>query len=109
MGHMTTFYEVQGLVVHDVSDKNLGYDLRVEDAESIPRHLVEVKGTSLPTEGFFISRNERRCAVREPAWCLAVVTSALTAPAERIYSASELEELFSFEPLAWRCDAKPQG
>ncbi len=109
MAHMTTFYEAQSLVVHDVSDKNLGYDLRVEDAVSIPRHLVEVKGTSTLTEGFFISRNERRCADREPAWCLAIVTSALTAPVERIYSASEVEELFSFEPLVWRCDAMPQG
>lgn len=109
MAHMTMFYEAQGLVVHDVSDENLGYDLRVEDANGVPLHLVEVKGTSKLAEGFFISRNERRCSEREQTWCLAIVTSALTAPAERVYSASEMEQLFSFEPLAWRCDVKPES
>ncbi|MBS0437094.1 MAG: DUF3883 domain-containing protein [Proteobacteria bacterium] len=108
MAHMTAFYKAQGLVVHDVSDKCLGYDLRVEDAGATPRYLVEVKGTSMPTEGFFISRNERRCAEREPAWCLAIVTNALTVPSERIYSAADMEELFGFEPLVWRCEAKPR-
>ena len=106
---MTVFYEAQGLVVHDVSDDNLGYDLRVEDADGVLLHLVEVKGTSMLSEGFFISRNERRCSEREPTWCLAIVTSALTAPAERVYSASEMEQFFSFEPLAWRCDVKPES
>lgn len=109
MAHMTVFYEAQGLVVHDVSDDNLGYDLRVEDTDGMPLHLVEVKGSSMPAEGFFISRNERRCAARERTWYLAIVTSALTAPAERVYSGSEMEELFSFEPLAWRCDVKPDS
>jgi hypothetical protein len=107
--HMTTFYEARGLVVHDVSDKNLGYDLLVENGGGAPLHMVEVKGTSMPTEGFFISSNERRCAEREPAWCLAIVTAALSAPTERVYTAAEMEELFSFEPLAWRCDIKPDS
>lgn len=107
MEHMRAFYEAQELVVDDVSDDNLGYDLLVKDAASAPVHRVEVKGTSLLAEGFFISRNERRCAVREPTWRLAVVTNALTAPAESIYSASEMEALFSFDPLVWRCDLKP--
>lgn len=105
MAHMTAFYEAQGLVVHDVSDKNLGYDLRVEDAAQTPLHLVEVKGTSAREEGFYISRNERRCANTDPAWRLAIVTSALTEPEERIYTASEMEKRFGFEPLVWRCDA----
>lgn len=107
MAHMTAFYEAQGLVVHDVSDKNLGYDLRVEDAAETPLHLVEVKGTSTGAEGFYISRNERRCANTDPAWRLAIVTCALTAPAERVYTAREMEKLFSFEPLVWRCDVIP--
>jgi hypothetical protein len=63
---------------------------------------------SLATGSFLASHlTERRCAEREPAWCLAVVTNALTTHAERIYSASEMEELFSFEPLARRCDLRP--
>lgn len=105
--HMTTAYRRRGLVVYDVSKDNLGYDLRAEDALGTSVQLVEVKGTSMLAEGFFISRNERTCARREPAWCLAVVTNALTAPVERIYSASDMEELFRFEPLVWRCDKKP--
>jgi hypothetical protein len=107
MTHMTKFYEAKGLVVHDVSDKNLGYDLRVEDSAGASLCLVEVKGTSTNAERFFISRNERRCAESEPKWCLAVVTGALKAPTERVYSASDMQARFSFEPLAWRCDVKP--
>lgn len=107
MAHMTTMYRRRGLVVHDVSKDNLGYDLRVEDVVGATLHLVEVKGTSMLAAGFFISRNERRCAEREPAWCLAVVTNALLTPTERIYSTSEMEELFSFDALVWRCDRKP--
>jgi hypothetical protein len=106
MAHMTAHYESQGLVVHDVSKENLGYDMRIETGVGTALHLVEVKGTSMVAEGFFISRNERRCAEREPAWCLAVVTNALTVPAERIYSAAEMDEHFSFESLVWRCDRK---
>jgi hypothetical protein len=106
VAHMTSVYRQQGLVVRDVSKENLGYDLRVDDAEGATVHLTEVKGTSMLAEGFFISRNERRCAGREPTWCLAVVTNALTAPSERTYSAAQMEDLFSFEPLVWRCAAK---
>ncbi|MDP3799800.1 MAG: DUF3883 domain-containing protein [Polaromonas sp.] len=106
MKHMVAFYEAQKLVVHDVSKDNLGYDLRVEDVDGMPAYLVEVKGTSMLAEGFFISRNERRCSEREPAWLLAVVINALAAPTERIFNVAEMEQLFSFEPLVWRCDTK---
>lgn len=109
MEYMKRFYVEQGLVPLDVSDKNLGYDLRVEDGTGATVHLVEVKGTSMDAEGFFISRNERRCAHRESKWCLAVVTEALSSPTARVYSAPEMEERFGFEPLAWRCDIKHDG
>lgn len=109
IAHMTSFYEAKGLIVRDVSKQNLGYDLQVEDSAGVTLHLVEVKGTATAIEGFYISRNERRCSGREPKWCLAVVTGALGSPTARVYSASEMEERFGFEPLAWRCDIKSDG
>jgi hypothetical protein len=104
--HMTEFYVAQRHVVHDVSTENRGYDLEVVDAAGIPVQLVEVKGTSMIGESFFLSGNERKCAERVPAWRLAIVTNALTSPTESVYSAQEMENLFDFEPLVWKCGPK---
>jgi Domain of unknown function (DUF3883) len=103
---MTEFYVAQRHVVHDVSTENRGYDLEVVDAAGIPVQLVEVKGTSMIGESFFLSGNERKCAERVPAWRLAIVTNALTSPTESVYSAQEMENLFDFEPLVWKCGPK---
>jgi hypothetical protein len=105
--HMMAFFTAQKLSPRSVESENLGYDIEVKDSSGAVVHLAEVKGTSTSAPGFFISRNERRCADREPAWCLAVVTDALTSPQHRFYAADEMESLFEFEPLVWRCDLIP--
>lgn len=48
-------------------------------------------------------------ASTEEASLVAVVTGALGSPTARVYCASEMEERFGFEPLAWRCDVKPDS
>jgi hypothetical protein len=101
---VTEWFEGQRFKVRDVSPDNLGYDLVVSDATGRAVRHVEVKGTSSVTEGFFLTRNERKCSVALATWRLAVVTSALDDPDLKIYSAEDMEDTFRFEPLAWRCD-----
>ena len=101
---MTAHFEGMGLRVHDVSDQNLGYDIEVTDAHGVSMHKVEVKGTSAQTPGFFLTRNERACSVRESTWRLAVVTDALGSAKHQTYTPKDMEESFEFDALVWRCD-----
>lgn len=55
-------YEGRGYTVNDKSPDNLGYDLEVVDKSGKPVEHVEVKGRSLPTQAFFLTRNEWRRA-----------------------------------------------
>lgn len=104
MEHATKEYTRRGLRVEDVSSQNRGYDLEVFDQGGRAVYHVEVKGTSLPVEGFYLTRNERKCSASLNTWRLVVVTSALTEPDLQVYTAKEMEERFAFEPLVWRCD-----
>jgi hypothetical protein len=104
MTHMAHHFEASGLVVQDVSDQNLGYDLEVTDAKGTSVHKVEVKGTSAQTPGFFLTRNERACSERESTWRLAVVTDALGAAKHQVYTPEDMEASFAFDALVWRCD-----
>jgi len=106
MKFMIEHYQRLGFASNDVSVENRGYDIEVRDKSGAVVHMVEVKGTSSALPGFFLSRNERRCAESEPKWLLAVVTDALSTPRLHLYSASEMEVHFSFDPLVWRCDAR---
>jgi hypothetical protein len=61
---------------------------------------VEVKGTSLLGESFFVSRNEYRY-IDNSRWRLALVTDALNRATVRILSADEARRQFTFEPMTW--------
>jgi len=64
---------------------------------------VEVKGTSSNIPQFFLSRNEmNKGCENNPAWRLAMVTSALTdAPTMAVYTAKELRKAFEMEPYVY--------
>jgi hypothetical protein len=104
---VTAEYRRRGLRVEDVGHQNLGYDLKVFNGERESYH-VEVKGTASPREGFFLTRNERRCSSKLPTWRLAIVTNALSDPYLQIYTAAQMEEAFDFDALVWRCDPSPE-
>lgn len=98
--YVVTHYERQGYSVSDRQSDNCGYDLFVEKGKSVLK--IEVKGTSLDEQRFFLSRNERAKSV-DPLWRLAVVSSALDNPELSIYNTAEMEKTFGFEPLCWEC------
>lgn len=100
---VTAEYRRRGLRVEDVGHQNLGYDLKVFDGERESYH-VEVKGTASSREGFFLTRNERKCSAQLPTWRLAIVTNALSDQNLQIYTAAGMEETFHFDALLWRCD-----
>ena len=66
----------QGRVVHDVHEKNLGYDLTSIDLNSGQLRLIEVKGIGNSTGDVMLTPNERRVAEdRRDCFWLYVVTS----------------------------------
>jgi len=64
---------------------------------------IEVKGTASDTPQFFLTRNEfNKGCMSNPAWQLAMVTSALSAsPVLKLYRAKELREAFEMEPYVY--------
>lgn len=64
---------------------------------------VEVKGTSSATPQFFLTRNEfNKGCMSNPAWRLAMVTSALSSSPEMVlYTARELRKAFEMEPYVY--------
>lgn len=102
-------YESSGYLVEDVSSKNLGYDLEVIENGSGKAVLhIEVKGTSMTEEAFFITANEYRCSEKLETWRLVIVTSALDQePQMRApLTASQMMARFRLDPLAWRATRK---
>lgn len=97
---------------------NLGYDLCFKKDDTGEKVHVEVKGTSLAEQNFFMSKNEYEYAKelsrndlrtrhrrdrRGPLWRLAVVHDALAnAPVVNIYTFFEMEKLFELSSIAWR-------
>lgn len=104
-------YESRGYLVEDVSSRNLGYDLEVLDPSGRPVLHVEVKGTSLATEAFFITANEMARATALDTWRLAIVTSALS-PEPQLrapLTAQEMRARFRLDPLVWRATLGAQA
>lgn len=98
---VTAHFELLGYRIHDRQADNLGYDLL---AVKGPQALkLEVKGTDATFPRFFLSRNEYKCAQRDPEWCLAVVSSARQSPQLQLMGIAELERIFSMDPMAWEC------
>lgn len=90
-----------GYRVHDRQTDNLGYDLlALKGAEALK---LEVKGTDASFPRFFLSRNEYKCAQRDPEWRLAVVSSARQSPQLQLMSVSEMEQSYSMDAMAWEC------
>jgi hypothetical protein len=109
MEFVTTEYERCGFKVDDVSPQNRGFDLLVRDKEGRTVEYVEVKGTSMATPAFFLTRNEFLRAQGLPTWRLAIVTSALHARALKVLPAQEMFDSFGFDPLVYRCTPRLQG
>ena len=97
---VTLYYESLGFVVTDCQKDNCGYDLFVENAKETLK--VEVKGTMLPEQRFFLSRNERAKSA-DPLWRLAIVIKALSNPELEIFNTTQMENRFNFEALSWEC------
>ncbi|WP_111638939.1 DUF3883 domain-containing protein [Marinomonas shanghaiensis] len=98
--YVVTHYECQGYSVSDRQSDNCGYDLFAKMGKVVLK--IEVKGTSLDEQRFFLSRNERAMSV-DPLWRLAIVSNALDNPELSIYNTEEMEKIFNFEPLCWEC------
>lgn len=91
----------RGFDVHDRQRDNVGYDLlAVKDSGNL---FVEVKGTASFQPRFFLSRNESRCSSQHQEWRLFVVSGCDTAPRLHEFTASEMRQKFTFDPLAWEC------
>jgi hypothetical protein len=97
---VTTHFVRQGYSVSDRQSDNCGYDLFVEKGNAFLK--IEVKGTSLDEQRFFLSRNERSKSV-DPQWRLAIVSNALVNPELSVFNTTEMETVFNFEPLCWEC------
>jgi hypothetical protein len=107
---MEADFIAQGLTPKNVGSENRGYDLDVQNGDGESVFHVEVKGTAASAPGFFLTRNELKRSLSDPLWELAVVTEALSAtPQVDRYTAKEMDKVFGFEPLVWRCDPKPRS
>ena len=100
INYVVAYFTNQGYKIIDRQKDNCGYDLFIEKGKKCLK--IEVKGTSLNEQRFFLSRNERKHSV-DPNWRLAIVSDALTTPALAFYNAREMEEEFDLEPLCWEC------
>jgi hypothetical protein len=70
--------------VHDVSEKNMGYDVTSLDLNSGELRLIEVKGIGAETGTVILTPNERRVAEDRPdCYWLYVVTNCKTEPTLR--------------------------
>ncbi|NMP79776.1 DUF3883 domain-containing protein [Pseudoalteromonas arctica] len=100
IGYVITHYEHQGYSISDRQSDNCGYDLFAEKDKTVLK--IEVKGTLLDEQRFFLSKNERAKSA-DPQWRLAIVANAIDNPKLSIYNTSEMEKAFDFEPLCWEC------
>lgn len=100
---VTTYYQELGYTVTDHQKNNYGYDLFIENKKEILK--IEVKGTSSEEQYFFLSRNERNKSV-DPLWRLAIVTNALINPELSVLTTDEMENMFNFDTLCWKCTTK---
>lgn len=91
--------------ITDRQKDNCGYDLLAKRKKNPNELHVEVKGTSVHEERFFMSRNERQY-MPNPKWRLLVVTNALDKPKVSVLTASEVEKTFQFNALSWEAVLK---
>ncbi|MBD8122064.1 DUF3883 domain-containing protein [Pseudomonas lutea] len=94
-------YETKGYTCKRVTHIPCGYDFVFAKGKS--QLHVEVKGTSGSSPRFFLTRNEYTTGLQlNPAWRLAMVTSALsTSPSITMYTATEIQRAFELEPYVY--------
>ena len=74
----------RGCRIHDVHEKNLGYDVTSLDLQSGELRLIEVKGLAATTGSILLTPNERRVAEdRRDCYWLYVVTGCASDPTLR--------------------------
>jgi len=95
----------EGYQVTDVSDKNLGYDLRASRGADIL--YVEVKGTAGSKPRFIITKNEVSFMGKDPSSRIGIVTTALTQPKLHVLKGFNLEMAFNLRPL--QLEATPRS
>ena len=100
---VSLYYENLGFIVTDRQKDNCGYDLLVEKSKEVLK--IEVKGTSLSKQRFFLSRNERAKSA-DPLWRLVIVVNALLEPELEVFNTTEMENKFNFDALSWECNAR---
>jgi len=99
--HVTEDYVSRGWAVDSVEADKCGYDLHCKKGQR--EEHVEVKGVQGDVISFIITRGEKRRAQKDTDFVLCVVTSALTQnPKLSRYNPSEIESLFTYEPLAYQ-------
>ncbi|MBA3011052.1 MAG: DUF3883 domain-containing protein [Proteobacteria bacterium] len=91
--------------VTDRQKDNCGYDLLAKREKSPQELHVEVKGTSLETKRFFMSRNERQY-MPNPKWRLLIVTNALVYPEVTLLTEKQVETMFKFNVMSWEAVLK---
>jgi hypothetical protein len=94
------YFRQRGYAVRDRQADKCGYDLLALRKRDKSEFHVEVKGTSLLGESFFITRNEYGY-IDNPKWRLALVTDALSSATLRLLDAREVWRRFRFEPMTW--------
>ena len=94
-------YEARGFTTDPVTHLPCGYDFVFTKGKSVMH--IEVKGTSSATPQFFLTRNEHGKGMQSnPAWRLAMVTSALSdSPKITEYDARDLARAFDLEPYVY--------
>ena len=88
--YVVAYYVSLGYSVTERQSDNCGYDLFVKKGKSVLK--VEVKGTSLDEQRFFLSRNERVKSV-DPQWRFAIVSNALDNPDLSVYNTKKWKRL----------------
>ncbi len=92
--------------IEDMQAKRCGYDLRARNNRTRETLLIEVKGTSMSEQRFYITRNE--WGLNKSNWRLSIVTEALAdpSPTPKLLTKDQVIDRFKFEPLIYECSLK---
>lgn len=106
IGYVTRVYEREGYKIESHEKYNRGYDLLATKMKEV-LHL-EVKGTGGAVERFFLTRNEKKCAVELRTWRLCLVTNAKINPEMTSCTFAQIGQKYQLDALAWECTVADQ-
>ncbi len=89
-----------GYHVEDRQSDRCGDDLLALRNRQPSELHVEVKGTSLAGERFYITRNEYGY-IDDPRWRLVIVSDVLNRATLRMLGKADVQREFRFDPIAW--------